>query len=732
MSKLLCRTKQALRRWGAGAVIVGALSVPSPASLAAQQPSQAAIQAALQQAGGSDAVRAQIQQSGLTPDQIRARLRASGYSGTLLDPYLGNGPTSGSTAEITSEQAEAMAALGIIPDTTAIKPGERTETTYRMHRPSNVFGVDVFRRNTTQFQPMATGPVPPDYRLGPGDKLVLILTGAVELTHQLAVTREGFVLIPQVGQVYLAGLTLEQAKALLYDRLGRVYSGVRRGANASIAFELSVANVRALQVYVVGEVEQPGAYQVSALGTPLTALYAAGGVTERANLRKVEVRSGARPASTVDLYDYLLHGDMSKASRLADGDVVFVGVRERRVSVNGKVNRPASYDVIPGETLSELVASAGGFAPDAALKRITIHRFVPVATRGPERLARSAVDVPLAAGVIPTIGLEDGDSVVVDSLPSLGTSYFVVITGMVTKPGQFPWHEGMTLRELVLLARGPQIGADMREAEIAQLPADRTTGQLATTIRVPLDSTYLYQRDSLGRYVGAAGVPFPVSGTAPEVKLSPFDNVLIFRQPDFELQRIVTIRGEVRFPGTYALRSRNERLSDLITHAGGLTTRAYPEGVQFIRMVDSIGRVNVDLPSALRSPESRDNIFLQPGDSVVVPEFQPSVKVVGAVNSPGSVLWLPGKDLGYYIGAAGGLTENGNRDRASVRQANGEIKTHRGGFLFFGGSDPKPTAGATVMVPTNLTKEFHDRTGFYVAMASVIASTATIFIALKR
>jgi protein involved in polysaccharide export with SLBB domain len=216
------------------------------------------------------------------------------------------------------------------------------------------------------------------------------------------------------------------------------------------------------------------------------------------------------------------------------------------------------------------------------------------------------------------------------------------------------------------------------------------------------------------------------------VKLSPFDNVLIFRQPDFELQRIVTIRGEVRFPGSFALRSRNERLSDLITHAGGLTSRAYPEGVQFVRMVDSIGRVNVDLPSALRNPESRDNIFLQPGDSVVVPEFQPSVKVVGAVNSPGSVLWLPGKDLGYYIGAAGGLTENGNRDRASVRQANGEIKTHRGGFLFFGGSDPKPTAGATVMVPTNIAKEFHDRTGFYVAMASVIASTATIFIALKR
>jgi polysaccharide export outer membrane protein len=714
------------------AALILALLPMAPVALIAQQPSRAAVQAALQQAGGSDAIRAQIEQSGLTPDQIRTRLRASGYSGSLLDSFLESGTPTGQTAEITSEQAAAMAALGIIADTSAVNTGERREPNERTYRPSTVFGVDVFRRNTTQFQPMAAGPVPPDYRLGPGDKLVLILTGAVELTHQIAITREGFVLIPQVGQVYLSGLTLDQAKSLLTDRLGRVYSGIRRGASASISFELSVANVRAIQVYVVGEVEQPGAYQVSALGTALTALYAAGGVTERANLRKVEVRSGAHPATTVDLYDYLLRGDMSKAQRLADGDVVFVGLRDRRVSVNGKVNRPAYYDVTPGETLAELVAGAGGFAPDAALKRIAIFRFVPVAARGPERLARSVVDVPLKAGAIPAVALEDGDSVVVDSLPSLGTSYFVVITGMVSKQGQYPWHEGMTLRELVLLARGPQVGADLREAEIAQLPADRARGQLATTIRVPLDSTYLYQRDSLGRYIGAAGVHFPASGTAPEVVLAPFDNVVIFRQPDFELQRIVTIAGEVRFPGTYALRSRSERLSDLITHAGGLTDRAYPEGVQFVRMVDSIGRINVDLPAALRDVNSRANLFLQPGDSLVVPEFQPSVKVVGAVNSPGSVLWLPGKDLGYYIGAAGGLTENGNRDRASVRQANGEIKTHRGGFLFFGGSDPKPLAGATVMVPTNLAKEYHDRTGFYVAMASVIASTATIFIALKR
>src|SRR5467141_3158875 len=133
--------------------------------------------------------------------------------------------------------------------------------------PSNVFGVDVFQRTTTQFLPLLAGPVPNDYKLGPGDNLVLILTGDVELAYSLPVTREGFLVVPQVGQVYVANLTLDQLRELLYTRLGRVYSGVRRGANATTRFDVTVANVRANQVYVVGEVSQPGAYQISSLGT---------------------------------------------------------------------------------------------------------------------------------------------------------------------------------------------------------------------------------------------------------------------------------------------------------------------------------------------------------------------------------------------------------------------------------------------------------------------------------
>src|SRR5205807_4285733 len=212
------------------------------------------------------------------------------------------------------------------------------------------------------------------------------------------------------------------------------------------------------------------------------------------------------------------------------------------------------------------------------------------------------------------------------------------------------------------------------DAEIARLPADRSKGQLATTVRVPLDSSYLTERDS-SRYIGPPGVAFPAAGTAAEVPLQPYDNVLVFRQPDFELQRTVTISGEVMYPGSYALKAKDDRLADLVQRAGGLTPRAYPEGIRFIRPADNRGRINIDLPKALRDRGSRDNVILQPGDHITIPEYQPSVRVTGAVNSPGSVLYRNGAGLGYYLDAAGGFTRVANKGAVSVQLANGQVRT---------------------------------------------------------
>src|SRR5262245_26812457 len=481
--------------------------------IAAQQPTAAQVQQALQsQPGLANQARSRIAASGLTPEQIRSRLQAAGYPANLLDSYMTTaaGPA---TAGPTPQELAAIQALGIPPLAEQILAPDTGVVRVPAGAPSDVFGVEVFRRTTTQFLPLLSGPVPPDYRLGPGDNLVLILTGDVELTYSLPVTREGFILIPQVGQVHVANLTLEQLRDVLYTRLGRVYSGVRRGAGATTRFDATVANVRANQVYVVGEVTQPGAYQISSLGTVFTALYAAGGVTELARLRGVEVQRGGRTIAKLDLYDYLLRGDTRSDIRLETGDVIFVPIHGARVRLIGAVLRPALYESKPDETLYDIVKAAGGFLPTAALERVKVDRVLPADERNTQTTARVTIDVPLANGLVPPFRLEDGDVVRIDA----SEQYTVAITGMVQQPGTYPWQPGMTLRELLTLARGPKIGVDLREAEIARLPTDRSKGQLATTVRVALDSTYLFQRDSAGNYIGPPGIAFPTNAAAPEI-----------------------------------------------------------------------------------------------------------------------------------------------------------------------------------------------------------------------
>jgi protein involved in polysaccharide export with SLBB domain len=748
---------------GAGAL--GLMPERSYAQLPTQLPAgmtpEQALQLLRQNPQLGAALSQRLQSSGLTADQIRAQLTAGGYPANLLDAYLGGG-TTGGTPRPGVQELSAFQTLGL-----GFDEALRVDTGFMQSRgeaiaPESlaagnyVFGVDVFRRTTTQFLPLLNGPVPPDYKLGPGDQLVLILTGDVQRAHTLPVTREGFVLIPQVGQLFVANLTLDQLRDVLYTRLGAVYSKLTRSPTATTHFDIAVASVRVNQISVVGEVKQPGAYQISALGTALTALYAAGGVTARANMRRIEIRRLDATAGTLDLYDYLLRGDTQGNLRLETGDVVYVPLQGRRVQATGAVLRPAIYELGEGEGLADLLRAAGGFRATARLDRLTVHRILPAAARQPGPLPRAVVDVPLAiaappppqsarhssarpgqsdpagaevGGVaIPALTLENGDSVVVDSIASLTGQLYVTIAGMVTKPGLFPWREGMTLRDLVLLARGPSIGAYLKDVEIARLPADRSQGQLAQTIRAAIDSTYLLERDATGRYLGAVGPAF-AGGGSPEVSLQPFDNVLILKQPDFEMQRTVQLGGEVRFPGTYSLRSKDERLSDVLERAGGLSAQAYPSGIRFYRKEADAGRVGIDLARVLRNHRDKDNLVLADGDSVYIPPYRPTVRVEGAVNSPRSVTYVQGQGLDYYLSAAGGISFSGDRKRVFVEQPNGNVRTvHKRPFLFFGTSKPAPEPGALVMVPARDTTARSDAGATLAGIAQILGALTTIIV----
>jgi protein involved in polysaccharide export with SLBB domain len=327
---------------------------------------------------------------------------------------------------------------------------------------------------------------------------------------------------------------------------------------------------------------------------------------------------------------------------------------------------------------------------------------------------------------IPRVGLEDGDSVVVDVVTPPDRSLNVSIAGLVRKPDTYPWHEGMTLKELVILARGPIVGADLREAEIAHLPEDRTGGKMAETVRVPMDSSYLVERDTAGNYLGAAGVTFPPAGSAPTVVLQPFDRVTIFQQPEFEFQRMVDIRGEVQHPGTYALQRKDERISDLVKRSGGLLPTAYVDGARLLRGFANAGRVDLRLTRAIERPGSPEDVILQPGDTLTIPEYNPTVRVEGAVNSPTSVLYQQGRGLDYYIANAGGWAQNADKGRVSVRYANGTARV-RSRFLLWS-SYPTPGPGSTVTVPVAPQGPPFNPTEFLGSLAQILASTVAILV----
>jgi protein involved in polysaccharide export with SLBB domain len=207
--------------------------------------------------------------------------------------------------------------------------------------------------------------------------------------------------------------------------------------------------------------------------------------------------------------------------------------------------------------------------------------------------------------------------------------------------------------------------------------------------------------------------------------------VLILAQPDFQLQRSATIGGEIQFPGHYTLRTKGERLRDLIERAGGVTAEGYAEGIEFFRSSDSLGRIGLDLPRVLRDAKDRDNLILEHGDSVFIPRYSPVVNVTGAVNAPVAVSYQPGKGLGYYIQRAGGASRVADARRAFVRQPNGDVEG-RGRTLLLFPSEPTPRAGSVVTVPERDPNDRKDYTAIAGSIAQVLASLVAIIVVVRR
>lgn len=795
-----------------------------------------------------------MQASGLTPDQVRQRLKAAGYSDSLLDQYL-PGATQDSTAMPNDQVFAAVKALGIadstlvdslsasvrtrkravarvdsafldtvqkaLNDTSTAKAVRSLLQSRELLRDQadsgfNVFGRDLFQGQTTLFDANTGGSADPNYRFGPGDRLVLFLTGDVEASYPLTVTREGFVVIPQVGQVSVAGLTRAQLEDALFSRLRNVYSGVRR-SGATTHFYVDVAQMGMSLVFVHGDVEHPGSYRVSRAATALTALYQAGGPSATGSLRNVLVRRNNETVATLDFYDYALHGDPSNDVRLENGDVVFVATRGPRVRVAGHVVRPATYELRGQQTLGQVLEMAGGFTESADRRRVQIERIVPPNERTTAGTDRKTIDVeadliataPVRGGdvvkvteiakrvanrvgvignvwrpgpvafvpgmtledalrrvgglkpdsylgdvlvtrlqadstrtmlhtalydttgkAVRNIPLSDADEIQIFSTTDFRPLRYITIGGSVRKPGPIAFRDGMTIRDAILLAGGTLEGALLTEAEVARLPENRAAGVTAVTMIVQLDSTYIVERGANGRLVAPPGLALLPNGT-PDFVLHPYDAILIKRQPEWQLQQSVWIDGEVKYPGPYSLTTKTDHVTDILKRAGGLTTAAYPDGIIFIRRRDAIGRIGIDLPRVLRNTRDIDNLQLVDGDSIYIPRYSPVVTVRGNVQSQVGVSYVDGADLDYYVRSAGGPTNKGDRGRAYVTQPNGKVEvSHRRLGLWH--SEPRPQPGSTVVVPEKDPADKTDWLGIATAMTGLVGSLVAIAALLKK
>jgi polysaccharide export outer membrane protein len=685
-----------------------------PAGVSDQQ-----LQQQVEQQGLGDQIRQRILQSGLTPDQIRARLRSAGYPENLIDQYLGQATPGQASPAPTADMLRAVSLLGFgdflaTGDTLGFKrdsirltrgdsllldslgyrlgvdsiPARRDSLgilrmdstaairlAERLRRPM-VFGLDVFRRTTTQFNPVANGPVDPDYRLGPGDELVLITTGEVELAHQLPVTREGFIVIPQVGQIFVANLTLDQLRDLLYVRLARVYAGVKRGAGATIQFQVSISRVRINQVYLTGEVMRPGAYAISALGSVMNALYQAGGPTERGDFRDVRVMRGSRLIQTLDLYDYLLNGNTRGDIRLEQGDVVFVPPRSRRVTIAGAVARPALYDLAQGQGLRELIQMAGGLLPEAYTGRAQIERILPPEQRQGGGRDRTVLDADLAAIFAPgaqAYSLEPDDKITVFPV-TRPVRNRVVLKGNVWHPGAYQLDPGMTLSRMIAEAGGLKPDTYRERAHILRLQPDSTR----RLIPVSLEGIPTIGAPGAGdadQRFGAHGAS--ASHPAGDPQLQEFDEITIYSSTGFRPNRQIAVFGSVQRPGVFAF-TDSMSLRDAIIMAGGVRDEAYLLEAEISRIprdlregqLAEIVRVSLDSSYVLdptgyqRRPtgvaaaepvlEPYDNVFIRrvPGF-----EFQRNVVMAGEVRFPGRfTLERRDEKLREVIERAGGFT----------------------------------------------------------------------------
>jgi polysaccharide export outer membrane protein len=505
-------------------------------------------------------------------------------------------------------------------------------------KPPRRFGTEVFRDGMRNFRgvPMDL-PVGPDYVVGPGDSLSINLWGGVSTKLTRTVDREGRVTLPEAGPLLVTGKSLGEVQAAVQRAIGTEY----RDTSADV----SVSRLRTIRVYIVGEVEEPGAYDISSLSTALNALVAAGGATSRGSLRTLRHMRGRQELEEIDAYDLLLHGVTPNAQKLENGDTLLVPPLGPQVTVTGMVRRPAIYELNGEKTVEDTLELAGGILPAAALQHVEVQRLEAHEKRTMLSLDLSP-DNPNTAQLT-SFKIQDGDEIHIFPIAPYNQDT-IYLQGHVLRPGRYSFKEGMKLKDVVASYKDILPEPAAHYAEIIRLnPPDFHP----TVVSFDL----------------AAAMKDPTAAPA----LAPLDTVRIFSRFDFESAPTVSVAGEVRSPGTYKT-SGQPSLRDAVFLAGGLTPEAALNTAQLFRFnSDGTSEIfSVNLGGALNGTAA-DNILLQPRDRLLIhrntSQVGPNtVEITGEVAKPGRYPYTSNMRAEDLILAAGGLKRSADTNTADL------------------------------------------------------------------
>lgn len=674
-----------------------------------------------------------------------------------------------------------------------------------------VFGRDIFNNKKLTFEPNMNIATPGNYRLGPGDAVIIDIYGASQKSYQYTVSPDGDVTIEGFGPVQVSGLTVAQANARLRQTLGSRYQ--------SSKIKLTVGQTKTIMVNVMGEVRMPGTYTLSAFATVFNALYMAGGPNDLGTLRNIKVFRNNRLIAMVDVYDYILNGKASNI-HLTDNDVIVVGPYDCLVGINGKVKRPMYYEMKKSESVGTLLKYAGGFTGDAYTKAVRVIRKT-----GREYSVYNVGEFDMSS-----FRIADGDSVSVDSILDRYEN-MVEVKGAVFRPGKYQVGGDITsVRSLIEHAEGCTEQAFTAHAVMHRMKADRTLEVIPVDIDgimqgrvadVPLqknDVLFVPTKQALmeqqtltihgevhypGIYQYAANETiedlilqagglndqastvkvdvarrirdpkalttdsiisqtytlalkdgFVIDGQ-PGFRLMPYDEVYVRRSPGFATPQNVYVEGQVMFAGTYTLARKNERISDVIRKAGGVTDLAYVSGARLLRRTSEAERakmravtrilaaqgansdsinvallqladtypVGIELGEALKHPGGDADLVLREGDQLIIPEYNGTVKISGDVMFPNTVVYEKGKRFSYYIDQAGGFGQRAKKSRTIIVYMNGTVGRVA--------HNAKVRPGCEIVVPSKPRRN-PAAIGQWLGIGSSVASLATMIASLAN